>query len=144
MARRASLKALFSGDSRARGEQAMKGILTHLVIGSLCLVLVFSSVVPGPTTAARGNPLTGFMLLQRGQSVKGFFKGVDTKGTRWTVTIRPFNEKTLQTYPLSGNPYLAYDGRVIPWQSGVYIDSIVELLFDDGEVATINVLAWSS
>jgi len=122
----------------------MKGIPTHLVIGSLCLVLVFSWAVAAPATAANRNALTGFMLVQHGQSVKGFFKGVNTKGTRWTVTIRPFNEKTPKTYPLSGNPYLAYDGKVIPWQSGVYIDSIVELLFDNGEVATINVLAWSS
>jgi hypothetical protein len=122
----------------------MKGMPTHLVIGSLCLALMLSPAAAGPMTAASGNASTGSILVQQGQSVKGFFKGVNAKGATWTVTIRPFNQKTPKTYPLSGHPYLAYEGKVIPWQSGVYIDSIVELLFANGEVATINVLAWSS
>jgi len=84
------------------------------------------------------------LLAQSGQKVRGFFKGMNTKGTPWTVRLESLNHKTKRTYPLAADISLTYKGRPIPWQKGIIIDSIVELFLERDEVKVINVVEWSS
>jgi hypothetical protein len=98
----------------------------------------------GAAAGRQGQDGTVQLLPQSGQVEKGYFKGLNTKGIKWTVTIRPLNQKSKKTYPLAADTTLAYRGKEIPWQQGVIIDSVVELLLEQGEVKVINVLEWSS
>jgi hypothetical protein len=83
-------------------------------------------------------------LAQGGQTVKGYFKSFDTRGLKWSVKVKPLGQKQTRTYPLAADISLTYQGESIPWQQGIVIDSIVELLMEKGEVKVINVIAWSS
>ena len=83
-------------------------------------------------------------LAQGGQTVKGYFKSFDTRGSKWSVKVKPLGQQQTRTYPLAADISLTYQGQSIPWQQGIIIDSIVELIIERGEVKVINVLAWSS
>ena len=98
----------------------------------------------GAAAGRQGQDDAVQLLAQSGQVEKGYFKGLNTKGTKWTVTIRLMNQETSKTYPLAADIYLTYKGEFIPWQHGIIVDSIVELLLDRGEVKVINVVEWAS
>jgi hypothetical protein len=83
-------------------------------------------------------------LAQGGQTVMGYFKAMNKKGSNRSVTIKLMNQETGKTYPLAADIHLTYKGEFIPWQHGIIIDSLVELLLDRGEVKVINVVEWAS
>lgn len=122
----------------------MKRTWIRLVMVGLSLagVLTWSAAEAGADRDWQG--LADPMLAQAGQKVTGNFKGMNTKGTKWTVTIRFMNQETSKTYPLAADIFLTYKGDFIPWQHGIIVDSIVELLLDGGEVKVINVVEWAS
>ena len=109
------------------------------------LVAAVLSWSVGETVAGRQwQDGTAQPLSQGGQKVTGFFKSMNTKGLKWTVTLESLNHKTKRTYPLAADISLTYKGRPIPWQKGIIIDSIVELFLERDEVKVINVVEWSS
>ena len=113
-------------------------------LSGVLLALAFSWSA-GETLAGRQwQDGTGQLLSQGGQKVTGFFKSMNTKGVKWTVTLESLNHKTKQAYPLAADIALTYKGRPIPWQKGIIIDSIVELFLERDEVKVINVVEWSS
>lgn len=111
------------------------------------VAILLAVMFTGPTSKAPAAPRQGDAahdLAQGGQTVKGYFKSFDTRGSNWTVTVKPLGQRQTRTYPLAADPTIAYRGKQIPWQQGVIIDSLVELLLEQGEVKVINVLLWSS
>ena len=122
----------------------MKRIPIRWLMTGLLLAAAFTWLAE-EAAADKTRQDDGFQLLaQYGQTVKGAFKSMNTKGVKWSVTIRPLNQKIKKTYPLAADVSLTYKGDPIPWQQGVIIDSDVELLIEQGEVKVINVLEWSS
>jgi hypothetical protein len=106
---------------------------------------VILSQVPGrPAAAATGAGDGTLSLVQGGEKTRGFYVRMDARGTSWTVTVRPLDQRGTKTYPLAPDVRLAYRGEFIPWQSGVTPAAVVELLLNQGEVKVINILAPSS
>jgi hypothetical protein len=112
------------------------------------MVAIFLTVTftwqAGEALAGQWQVAPAQYLAQGGQTVKGYFKRFDTRGSKRTVKVKPLGQKQAMTYPLAADISLTYQGQSIPWQQGVIIDSIVELIMEKGEVKIINVLAWSS
>jgi len=112
------------------------------------MVAIFLAVTftwsAGDVLAGQWQGAPGQHLAQGGQTVKGYFKRFDTRGSKWSVKVKPLGQKQARAYPLAADISLTYQGESIPWQQGIVIDSIVELIMEKGEVKVINVLAWSS
>jgi hypothetical protein len=122
----------------------MKRIPIRWLITGLLLAAAFTALAQGAAAEKQRQDNAAQLLAQYAQAVKGAFKSMNTKGVKWTVTIRPLNQKVNKTYPLAADVLLTYKGDSIPWQQGVIIDSDVELLIEQGEVKVINVLEWAS
>jgi len=118
---------------------------SHMVPVMVAIFLAVTFIWPaGEGVAGQWHGASGQHLAQGGQTVKGYFKSFNTKGTKWTVNVKPLGQKQTRTYLLAADISLTYQGQSIPWQQGIIIDSIVELIMEKGEVKVINVLAWSS
>jgi leucyl aminopeptidase (aminopeptidase T) len=122
----------------------MKRIPVRWLVTGLLLAVMFTSLVQEAAAEKQRQDSAAQLLAQYGRTVKGTFKSMNTKGVKWTVTIRPLHERVKKTYPLAADVLLTYKGDQLPWQRGVIIDSDVELLIEHGEVKVINVLEWSS
>ena len=126
-------------------DQSMK---PRLMIPVFIVSILVAPVLLGPAPKAAAETARGgtaaHYLVQHGQRVTGFFKKIDTKKRTWTVTIESMDHSRKRTCQLSATPAITYRGEFVPWQQGVIIDSIVELIMEGGEVTTINVLEWAS
>jgi hypothetical protein len=121
----------------------MKRIVLVPVLAAIFLAVTFGGPT-GEALAGQWQGAPGQHLAQGDQTVKGYFKSFNTRGSKWTVNVKPLGQKQTRTYPLAADISLTYQGQSIPWQQGIIIDSIVELFMEKGEVKVINVLAWSS
>jgi hypothetical protein len=116
-----------------------------LVPAMVAILLAVTCTWPArEALAGRWQGASAQHLAQGGQRVEGYFKSFDTRGSKWSVNIKPLGQKQTRAYPLAADISLTFQGESIPWQQGIIIDSIVELNMERGEVKVINVLAWSS
>ena len=95
----------------------MKGMPRHLVIGSLCLVLVFSPAATGPTTAASGTAATVLSAPRTGQGAlyQAMFypRRVDQLGNavEWTGELKVF---WMDQYGEIREDTVPYDSSTLP------------------------------